>query len=167
MTRNEPDVSRRQFLTGRLRRKEEVVRPPWLLPANLASCDGCGDCATACEPRLISIVDETPQLSFNQSECTFCGACAESCPQDLFDRQAPAFEHVVAIGAECLAWNGIVCQSCRDACPEMAISFLPRIGGPFLPTLQPDLCCGCGACIAACPSEAISVDVQERRREDV
>ena len=39
-------------------------------------------------------------------------------------------------GEACFAARGVVCQSCGDACPEGAIRFRPRLGGPALPTLD-------------------------------
>jgi ferredoxin-type protein NapF len=46
-------------------------------------------------------------------------------------------------------------MSCRDACPEQAIVFRPRIGGVFVPDPTEEACTGCGACIAPCPTQAI------------
>jgi ferredoxin-type protein NapF len=62
---------------------------------------------------------------------------------------------VIAISDACLARAGVFCMSCRDACPEQAIVFQPRIGGLFLPALIEDACTGCGACIAPCPTRAM------------
>jgi ferredoxin-type protein NapF len=98
-----------------------------------------------------------PQVDFSRNECTFCGKCAEACPEPVFDRALPAFPHAVAIGEACFAARGVVCQSCGDACPESAIRFRPRLGGPALPSLDADRCTGCGACIGPCPASAIAV----------
>jgi ferredoxin-type protein NapF len=62
---------------------------------------------------------------------------------------------VIAISAVCLARAGVFCMSCRDACPQQAIGFRPRIGGFVVPELTEDSCTGCGACIAPCPTQAI------------
>ncbi len=63
--------------------------------------------------------------------------------------------HIVSIGAGCLAAAGIDCQLCRDACAEGAIAFVPRRGGPFLPSIRAALCTGCGDCLAVCPTAAL------------
>ena len=63
----------------------------------------------------------------------------------------------LAISDACLARLGVVCQACGDACPERAIGFALRRGGPPLPTLDEDRCTGCGACVPICPVGAISL----------
>ena len=153
------DLGRRGFLTGRRFTRPEAIRPPWSCAASVAAaCTGCGACVQACGQNIIALdADGRPALTFNAGECTFCGACAEACPEPVFDRSIAAFPHVVAIGADCFAGRGIVCQSCGDACPESAIRFKARLGGPALPEIASDRCNGCGACIAACPAQAIAV----------
>ncbi len=67
---------------------------------------------------------------------------------------------VVAISDACLARIGVFCMSCRDACPEQAILFPPRLGGAFLPEVATAACTGCGACLPPCPARALSLAVQ-------
>lgn len=157
------DLGRRSFLTWRLRAVPERIRPPWSREASVAAaCTGCGACVPACPQQIIGLdPDGRPALSFAAAECSFCGACAEACPEPVFDRAELAFSHVAAIGADCFAGRGIVCQSCGDACPEAAIRFRPRFGGAALPELAPERCSGCGACVASCPAAAIAVGAPE------
>ncbi|BCH24326.1 ferredoxin-type protein NapF [Mesorhizobium sp. L-8-3] len=151
-------ISRRSFLTGRAAQPVPDIAPPGVVEGWTAACSGCGACAGACPTGIILMRDGRPSLDFSAGECLFCGDCAEACPEPVFDRAAkPAFTHVVAVSDTCLARNGVSCMSCRDACPEAAISFRPRVGGPFVPVLAEDSCTGCGACIATCPVRAIAV----------
>ncbi len=108
--------------------------------------------------------DNRVALAIGWGECSFCGECAEICPEPVF---APVrvMDHVLTITSDCLAQAGISCMSCRDACPENAISMMPRIGGPFLPRLAADACTGCGACAMTCPSDAIIAQAKERPDE--
>ena len=73
----------------------------------------------------------------------------------LAGRFASTHELVPAISEACFAARGIVCQTCGDVCPEAAIQFRMRIGGPAMPLLAADRCTACGECIAACPADAI------------
>ncbi|SKB97807.1 ferredoxin-type protein NapF [Bosea thiooxidans] len=153
---------RRNFLTGRRLSSPDRVRPPWTRAASVdAACSGCGACVPACPQHIIAL-DESgrPALDFTAGECSFCGACADTCPEPVFDRAITAFEHVAVIGSSCFAARGIVCQSCGDACPESAIRFRPRLGGPAVPELAADRCNGCGACIAVCPAGAVSASTR-------
>jgi ferredoxin-type protein NapF len=61
------------------------------------------------------------------------------------------------ISDACLTHAGVVCQVCGDACPERAIRFALRRGGPPVPSLEEDRCTGCGACAPVCPAGAISL----------
>jgi len=162
MKRDGIDLGRRGFLTGRRLSRPVAIRPPWSREALVAAaCTGCGACVPVCPQSIIALDAEgRPALAFEAGECTFCGACAEVCPEPVFDRSVAAFPHVAAIGADCFARRGIVCQSCGDACPETAIRFRPRLGGPALPEIASGRCSGCGACIAACPAQAVAVSVR-------
>jgi ferredoxin len=51
----------------------------------------------------------------------------------------------------CIAWNGVICISCRTACQEQAI----RVDRRGRPTIVAGACTGCGACVDPCPSRAI------------
>jgi len=68
----------------------------------------------------------------------------------------------LAISEACLARAGVVCQACGDACPERAIRFALRRGGPPLPGVDEDRCTGCGACLPICPVGAISLSENAR-----
>ncbi len=53
----------------------------------------------------------------------------------------------------------IPCNPCASACPQNAITL--EKGLTSLPEINPDLCTGCGVCIAACPGLAIYVKARE------
>ncbi|WP_160012545.1 ferredoxin-type protein NapF [Rhizobium sp. 18055] len=157
-------MSRRQFLSGK--GPLDAIRPPGTSTSLLSSaCTGCGLCVERRPTGIIDMAGGLPKLDFRKGECTFCGECAQVCPEPAFSLPASqTIPHVAVIGDECLAANDIACQSCRDGCPEDAIRFRPRIGGPFLPFIVTDRCTGCGACVASCPVDA--VEMQHRLPED-
>jgi ferredoxin-type protein NapF len=150
------DPGRRRFLTGR----PAGNPPPWAEPARFHNlCTRCGACAAAC-PEVILVTADAgyPSVDFGRGECTFCGACAEACPEPIFaSRTEPPWTIVAAIGEPCLALHGIVCQSCRDACPTGAIRFELAYRSAPRPRVDTTACTGCGACVAGCPASAITV----------
>lgn len=160
------DISRRDFLRGQRNSTGQRALPPGTTLDGLKSCTGCGRCQDVCPTQIISIASARPFIDFAIGECTFCGECARACPEPVFsDLPQSRFAHAVGINDRCLARNGVECQFCRDACPEQAIHFRPRIGGPFLPEVNQTACTGCGACIGVCPVRAI--DLVQRAEEVV
>lgn len=152
-----PDPTRRALLRGRAR-AQPVLRPPWALgeAGFAAACTGCDACISACPTSLlVRGAGGLPEFNPALGECTFCGDCAAACPE-------PAFHPVTALpwslrarpGDACLAARGIVCWSCRDACETAAIRFAPT-RAVAVPQVDAEACTGCGACVSACPSQAI------------
>ncbi|MDP2697189.1 ferredoxin-type protein NapF [Thalassospira sp.] len=134
-----------------------AIRPPWAYHL-FDTCTRCGDCAPAC-PENIIIHDPAgfPQIDFSKGECTFCGACADICRSDVFDRARDAWSNVIAVSPACFSERGIYCRSCGDGCPERAIRIMPQLGGRARVIIMEDACSGCGACVSACPADAISI----------
>lgn len=168
MTHSVSDSSRRAFLLGRRRAPEPAaIRPPWSLGALdfAAHCTGCGDCATACTEGIVFIgTDKLAAIDFHKGEglCTFCGDCAEACTDNAFLPQEQRCSNApwawrATIGDRCLTQQGIMCQSCKDACPAGAISFHHQLGGVARPALALAQCDGCGGCVAPCPASAITM----------
>jgi len=53
----------------------------------------------------------------------------------------------------CIAWNGVICISCRMVCDEQAIT----VDRQQRPAIVEAACTGCGVCIDLCPSQAIRI----------
>lgn len=162
------DRSRRAFLFGAEAERcvDTALRPPWALRDVFSDrCTGCGACVTAC-PEGIVTLDEKHRaiVDFQRGEglCSFCGACAEACPEPVFLAPAarsasPPWTLRVTIGSDCLTHDGVMCQSCKDACGDGAIRFVYAAGRVPQPVVDLERCTGCGGCVAPCPASAIEI----------
>ena len=113
-----------------------------------------------CEPGIIRLHPENhllagvPYLSFERGGCTLCNDCVERCPETPGEVPPPARLGLAVVDrAACVAWDGVVCVSCRLACPHQAI----EMKGDMRPTVTTGACNGCGFCVSVCPTEAIRV----------
>ena len=156
------DVSKREAfasLASRFKKnKKSLTRPPYNEDETLFKlCLECEnkDCISVCKEDIIKLdEDQIPYLSFKKSGCTFCEECAKICQHDvLVLNQKHWIRSKFQIDTNsCLAWNSVMCSSCRDMCNENAISFL----GVFRPTIDIQKCTNCGFCYGVCPPYAIS-----------
>ena len=155
------DASRRGFFRGRPRPKAEI-RPPWALAETEFTdrCTRCNDCLGACPEHILVASDGGfPTVDFKRGACTFCGDCAAACQPLALVRGAgiPAWRYKAVVGPTCLPNKGVECRVCGDFCDVRAIRFTPRLGSSPLPAIAEDLCTGCGACLAPCPTAAIHI----------
>lgn len=68
-----------------------------------------------------------------------------------------AHQRIARLGLSCLALANVVCRSCGDVCETAAIRFRPRLGAAAQPEVDHARCNGCGDCLPACPSTAITL----------
>ena len=162
-------LSRASLLRGRLRGGPPPLRPPWALPEPLFldRCTRCDDCRRTCpEGIIVRGSGGFPKIDFRLGECSFCGRCLEACgAKALAAERARPWTAKAAVGAACLAKKGVVCRSCEDVCEPRAIRF--EIGRVASPNVEAALCTGCGACVTACPVDAIAVAAEEQATYEV
>jgi ferredoxin-type protein NapF len=162
------DRSRRAFLFGAEAEAQvdTAFRLPWALQDVFADlCTGCGDCIGACPEGIVALDDkDRAVVDFQRGAglCSFCGACADVCPAPIFATAAvrattPPWTLRITIGADCLTQDGVMCQTCKDACGDGAIRFVYAAGRIPEPQVDLDRCTGCGACVAPCPASAIEI----------
>ena len=155
-------TSRRNFLRGKFSPRKGPLRPPWALAEDdfLSACTRCGDCVRACPTHIISEHDAGyPTIDFGEGECTFCGDCVTAClPNALLQRPGqPPWAARAVINEDCLARQRVECRVCGDLCAAGAIRFPPLAGSIAIPEIDAECCTGCGACVAPCPTRAITV----------
>lgn len=121
-------------------------------------CIGLGDCQVVCQYGAISVQDGVAVV--NQELCTGCGACAKACPKHIIrvlqDDHPAAFVQCSNHEKGAKARKGcsvacIGCQKCVKTCPKGAISMNENLA-----VVDQNLCDYCGACIAGCPTKAIT-----------
>jgi ferredoxin-type protein NapF len=132
----------------------------------LRRCTRCDDCVTVCPETVIHRGSGGyPEVSFERGPCTFCGDCAAACKAGAFREDGRlgvgAFAHRAAVGKRCLASNGVVCRACGDHCEAGAIRFRLALGGRSHPAIDAARCIGCGACVAVCPVQAVTLQAVE------
>ncbi len=158
------NLARRRLFTGGGTDAHQLL--PWIISEQqfYDQCSRCSACSFACtENIIVKTSGGFPGIDFQQGECTFCYACADACEMPLFHpiAQQP-WQQQVVVQSSCLAHQGVTCRSCEDHCEPQAINFPPKIGGQAMPSINSDLCNGCGACIQPCPTNALQMtDTQE------
>ncbi|MCP1200507.1 ferredoxin-type protein NapF [Notoacmeibacter sp. MSK16QG-6] len=132
---------------------------PWTDPERIFErCTGCGACSKACPEGIVATGRGGHPFIVFTSACTFCGACARSCDEDVFDLQRNSPVNARAhIDDSCFEPRGINCRACEDACPELALRARPQRGGTTRIEVNAEACTGCGACVSACPAQAVEV----------
>ncbi len=157
-------INRMQLLRGDLHGSRKQIRPPWSQPEALfiAACVRCDECLKSCQEQIIQCgAGGFPCIDFSSGACTFCGDCVRACRYAALsfssDPNKPPWLISVEIKEDCLAMNGIVCRSCGERCDESAIGFQLQTGGRLKPSVNPELCSGCGECFSVCPSHSINI----------
>lgn len=174
------DLSRRALFRGRVKSKAsapiEPIRMPWMIAMDdfIDRCTRCAKCIETCPEGVIKKGDGGfPTVDFQQGECTFCTECVDVCPEPVFkDTATQPWSWVAVISEErsesqpansltfdgvCMAHQGVVCQSCKDVCDVRAIQMRYLSSSTPVPTIDVDICTGCGACVSVCPTDAISM----------
>jgi ferredoxin-type protein NapF len=143
--------------------KSLPIRPPYNEDNSLfrKHCPECTDtpCVNVCEEDIIKIdSDNIPFLSFKNGGCTFCEECAKACPNEVLilnneTKNLISAKFNIDINS-CLAWNEVICSTCRDVCDEHAVEFF----GLFRPMINMDKCTACGFCFSVCPPYSIKFE---------
>jgi ferredoxin-type protein NapG len=155
-----------------------ALRPPGALigHAFLAACIRCGQCVEACPYdtlRLMGITSGveagTPTFTAVTNPCWMCQGydslrCIDVCPtnalEKLDDPMDARMGTAVIDESDCWAYNGTMCRACWHACPypDQAIVYDEMLR----PTVNADVCTGCGLCEHGCPTEKVAIRIKPR-----
>jgi len=156
------DPSRRRFFSAGY--SVPGKRPPWALGEDTFTslCNRCDACVRACPQRVLSRgAGGFPTVDFSRAGCTLCGACVEACERGALARAGEPFPWRARITQRCVSLRGVECRICAENCEAGAIRIRLRPGEGARPELDPELCNGCGQCIAPCPVAAIDTHATE------
>ena len=132
-------------------------------------CSACQLCIAECPNNVLrpsSKADHLmqPEMSFDKGFCRpECTRCSELCPAGAIKpigREGKTQYHVgtAAVNRQlCIAEKKTSCGKCAQVCPSGAIQMVHiEDRGVEVPTVNEELCIGCGACEFYCPSRPVS-----------
>jgi ferredoxin-type protein NapG len=150
-----------------------LLRPPGIQSeADFSSrCIKCGKCALACKYKAIRIAGMeagaaigTPYLQARDQACRLCVdfPCTKACPtgalRNVEERTDAHMGYATIDENVCIAYQGYRCEVCYRVCPlidqaitiEYKIRDNDSIHAKFIPTINKDVCTGCGLCVMRC-----------------
>ena len=149
--------------------REYPLSPPGSQNAEhlLKHCTACHLCVTKCPSRVLkpAFMDYglggvmQPKMDFEHGFCNFdCTVCADICPNGALlpltkeEKHKLQMGRVVFVVENCIVnTDGTSCGACSEHCPTQAVSMVPYKNGLTIPSVNPDICVGCGGCEYVCP----------------
>ncbi|MBE6380895.1 MAG: 4Fe-4S dicluster domain-containing protein [Lentisphaerae bacterium] len=151
---------------------DDAIAPPGAgsVEKFLATCTGCGLCVSNCPGGCLQPASGEygwkgfmlPTMKFSgktAGKCEYeCAKCSNLCPTGALQKLTRPEKKRCRIGMayfypdNCLAYvQGKSCGACQEHCPTAALTMIPGPKGATIPSVNQDLCIGCGNCEYACP----------------
>jgi len=152
-------------------KKKHPLSPPGSLSAEhlLHHCTACHLCVAKCPSRVLKpALGEyglggvmQPVMDFQHGFCNYdCTLCSEVCPNGALRRLTQEEKHTLQMGrvvflrSNCVVYTDeTFCGACSEHCPTQAVAMVPYKNGLTIPSVNPDICVGCGGCEYVCPAK--------------
>jgi polyferredoxin len=149
--------------------KNHPLSPPGSESAEhlLHHCTACHLCVSKCPSHILKPAFTEyglggmmqPRMDFEKGFCNYdCTVCSEVCPNKALKKLTKEEKHSLQMGRVTFVIDNCVvhtdetsCGACSEHCPTQAVRMIPYKNGLTIPSVNPDICVGCGGCEHICP----------------
>ena len=151
--------------------RQQPIMPPGALNFDKFSqkCTSCHLCVTKCPSEVIKPAFleygiggmMQPMMYFDRQFCNYdCTICSEVCPTGALTHLTQEAKHHTQMGVvqlyleNCIVYTDQTsCGACSEHCPTQAVSMIPYKDSLTIPTINREICVGCGGCEFICPAK--------------
>jgi ferredoxin len=132
-------------------------------------CSACHLCISKCPSRILKPAFMEyglggmmqPVMDFTHGFCNYdCTLCTEVCPNGALHKLTKEEKHLTQMGRvvflkhNCVVYTDeTFCGACSEHCPTQAVAMVPYKNDLTIPSINPDICVGCGGCEYVCPAK--------------
>ncbi|WP_321439016.1 4Fe-4S dicluster domain-containing protein [uncultured Bacteroides sp.] len=159
-------------------KKKHPLSPPGSISAKHMQdhCTACHLCVSRCPSHILKPAFTEyglggimqPMMSFEKGFCNYdCTVCSHTCPNGAILPLTKEEKHVTQMGqvvytmANCIVYtDNTDCGACSEHCPTQAVTMKPYKDGLTIPSVNPEICVGCGGCEYVCPAQPKAINIE-------
>jgi len=159
-------------------KQQHPLSPPGSVSAEHLQnhCTACHLCVSRCPSHILKPAFTEyglsgmmqPMMNFDKGFCNFdCTVCSHTCPNGAILPLTKEEKHLTQMGRvvytmkNCIVYtDNTDCGACSEHCPTQAVMMIPYKDGLTIPSVNPDICVGCGGCEYVCPAEPKAINVE-------